>query len=173
MSQLFLTTPDPPDRNSYFYLMQHYTHIPPLIICSSSVCPQVCLFHAFESLMAFWWPKNTIAPLKNELSDPLDGSGGGNFSTSNKITYNKIRWPFFTWSTLLWKVKSWHFKEQHCSNFKCSFVSKTSEWQSTDEWNISTFPDIFPEQVTRSMNLLICEPFFLLFTIFVQAFWIQ
>lgn len=119
--------------------------------------------------MAFWWPKNTIAPLKNELSDPLDGSGGGNFSTSNKITYNKIRWPFFTWRTLLWKVKSWHFKEQHCSNFKCSFVSKTSEWQSTDEWNISTFPDIFPEQVTRSMKSIDLWTFFFTFHYFCSS----
>lgn len=44
--------------------------------------------------MAFWWPKKTRAPLKNELSDPLDGSGGEIFPTSNKITYKKIRWPF-------------------------------------------------------------------------------
>lgn len=61
---------------------------------SSFVQLQVCLFHACDSLMAFWWPKKTIAPSKNELSDPLDGSGGENFPTSNKITYNKIRWPF-------------------------------------------------------------------------------
>lgn len=74
--------------------------------------------------MASWWPKKAVAPLKNELSDSLDGSGGGNFPTSNKITNNKIRWPFFTWRIQLWKVKSWHFKEQRCHNFKCSFVSK-------------------------------------------------
>lgn len=61
---------------------------------SSFVQLQVCLFHACESLMAFWWPKKTIAPSKNELSDPLDGSGGENFPTSKKIAYNKIRWPF-------------------------------------------------------------------------------
>lgn len=57
-------------------LLFNATLNPPLIIFFSFVQLQVCLFHACDSLMVFWWPKKTIAPSKNELSDPLDALEG-------------------------------------------------------------------------------------------------
>lgn len=120
--------------------------------------------------MASWWPKKTVAPLKNELSDPLDGSGGGNFPTSNKITDNKIRWPFFTWRVLLWKVKSWHFKEQRCRNFKCSFVSKSASDKAQMSGIYLHFLRLFLNKWAVPSKLLIFEKKKFFFTIFVQAF---